>query len=163
MAQTLRTRIQQLAASFAASLLDAIRAASLEELLAETGRRPHGATSRPVLGSSKLGAGGRLPRRSLDEIADVADRICTLLEGHPEGLRAEQIRSELALDAKELPRPLAEALSSRRVTKTGQKRATTYFAKGGAPIKRKRGRPPGRKKAPKPGSEETPPVNGAVG
>jgi hypothetical protein len=56
------------------------------------------------------------------------DEIATLLASHPEGLRAEQIRAALGVEAKELPRPLADALAAGRVTKTGQKRATTYFA-----------------------------------
>jgi hypothetical protein len=48
-------------------------------------------------------------------------------------MRAEQIRSALGVDPRELPRPLAEALASRKIAKAGQKRATTYFAKGLAP------------------------------
>ena len=48
------------------------------------------------------------------------------------GMRSEQLRAALGVQSKELPRPLAEALSSGRVTKTGQKRATTYFAGGSA-------------------------------
>jgi hypothetical protein len=47
---------------------------------------------------------------------------------HKEGLRAEQIREELGLQAKELPRVLKEGLSSRKLKSKGQKRATTYFA-----------------------------------
>jgi hypothetical protein len=34
------------------------------------------------------------------------------------------------LQAKELPRPLKEALDTGRLSKAGQKRATTYFARG---------------------------------
>jgi hypothetical protein len=55
-----------------------------------------------------------------------------LLRQTPKGLRAEQIREELGLQAKELPRPLNEALDSGRLAKSGQKRATTYFVKGAA-------------------------------
>jgi hypothetical protein len=61
------------------------------------------------------------------------DSIVSLLERRPDGLRAEQIRAELGLEAKELPRPIAEALASKRINKQGQKRATTYFARGTAP------------------------------
>ena len=66
----------------------------------------------------------------------MVDSIVDLLTRKGGGLRAEQIRAELGCDPKELPRPLADALASGRVTKTGQKRATTYFAGNGAPKKR---------------------------
>jgi hypothetical protein len=72
----------------------------------------------------------RLGRRSADDISALVDRIVDLLAKSPEGLRAEQIRESLDLEAKELPRPLAEALSSRRIGKSGQKRATTYYVRG---------------------------------
>jgi hypothetical protein len=58
-------------------------------------------------------------------------RIVELLESHADGLRAEQIRDTLGLQAKELPRPIAEALDAKKITKVGEKRATTYFAGSG--------------------------------
>lgn len=82
----------------------------------------------------------------------MVESIVDLLTKNGDGLRAEQIREALGVEAKELPRPLAEALSAGRVTKSGQKRATTYFAgngggASGAP--KRRGRPAGRKNAKK--------------
>jgi hypothetical protein len=47
----------------------------------------------------------------------------------PEGLRAEQIRTALSLQAKEMPRVLKEGVSTKKLRIKGQKRATTYFAK----------------------------------
>jgi hypothetical protein len=44
-------------------------------------------------------------------------------------MRAEQIRSTLGLQAKEMPRILKEGLSTKKLTSKGQKRATTYFVK----------------------------------
>ena len=78
----------------------------------------------------------------------MVESIVDLLAKSSSGLRSEQIRSSLGVEAKELPRPLAEALSSGRVTKTGQKRATTYFAgsAGAAGGGKRRGRRPGRPK-----------------
>jgi hypothetical protein len=76
--------------------------------------------------------GGRLGRRSAKDLARVVDQIADLLSKNPKGLRAEQIRKELGLSAKEVPRPIAKALASKRITKVGQKRATTYFVGGGA-------------------------------
>lgn len=74
------------------------------------------------------------------------ESIVDLLQKSASGLRAEQIRETLGVEAKELPRPLAEAISSGRITKTGQKRATTYFAGGGGgAAPKRRGRKPGSK------------------
>ena len=153
----LRTTLDHLASVFASSVLDAIRGASLQEILAESasggarrgGRSrvdagpsepshlshlPHGS---PAAGpSSSPGARrrrGRLARRSAGDISQIVDSIVSLLERRSDGLRAEQIRAELGLEAKELPRPIAEALASKRINKQGQKRATTYFARGTAP------------------------------
>jgi hypothetical protein len=47
---------------------------------------------------------------------------------HKAGLRAEQIRAQLGMQAKEMPRVLAEGLSKRKLKRRGQKRATTYTA-----------------------------------
>jgi len=135
---TLRSTISQLANDFAAGVLEAIRGASLEQILAETGGTPARRGRPAAAPRSEAGApaparprrGGRLGRRSAKDIAALVEQIVRLLEAHPEGLRAEQIRQELGLEAKELPRPLTEALSSRRISKEGQKRATTYFARG---------------------------------
>jgi hypothetical protein len=55
--------------------------------------------------------------------------MVALLRAHPTGLRSEQIRAELGLRANEMPRPIAMALSKKKIRKTGQKRATTYFAR----------------------------------
>ena len=74
-------------------------------------------------------ATGRLPRRSADEIAAALDKIVGLLRKHKDGLRAEEIRSNLGMLAKEMPRILKEGLSTKKLTSKGHKRATTYFAK----------------------------------
>jgi hypothetical protein len=136
----LRSTIQSMATEFAAGILNAIRSTPLEDILRETG----GGSTRSVSGASRggrshavhSGKSGRLARRSAEDITAMVDRIVALLARKPKGLRAEQIRDELSLEAKELPRPIAEALRSRKVSKSGQKRATTYFAKGaGAPAR----------------------------
>ena len=147
---TLRSTISQLANEFAAGVLEAIRGASLQEILAESGagggvkarrgRPPAAEAGRgaaPV--AKRRGRGGRLGRRSAGDIAGLVQQIVQLLEGNPEGLRAEQIREQLGLEAKELPRPIAEALSSRKIAKQGQKRATTYFARAGGGARAKGG------------------------
>jgi len=133
MPNSLRDRLSELASSFASNVLDAIRAVSLDELLAESsGPVRRSAATTPVRSAAGGGAArrrGRLPRRSVRDIAKVVERIVVLLKRHPSGLRAEQIRDELGLEAKELPRPLKEGLDGGSLQKSGQKRATTYFAK----------------------------------
>lgn len=134
MSTSLRNAITQLASNFAAEVLKAIRAASLDELSAVGGRPSTrvGAKGAGAAGSARRGAGGRRRRRSADDIAKTAAQIVTLLKANPSGLRAEQIRSKLGLAAEDLPRPIAEALADRSISKTGQRRATTYYAGRGA-------------------------------
>jgi hypothetical protein len=137
--QSLRSRLSELASSFSASLLEAIRGASLEELVGGQGRAAAAASTRgarraPVAASpapAKLGRGGRVARRSAGDIHGLVESIVALLKASPSGLRAEQIREKLRLQAKELPRPLKEGLDAGSFSKSGQKRATTYFVGGG--------------------------------
>jgi hypothetical protein len=153
MPSSLRVRLNELAASFSAGVLDAIRGASLEELLSESSGGKSRAPSRapvrtaparspartptrsaapaPVPAPAPATRGrksGRLARRSAGDISQAVNQIVDLLKSSPAGLRAEQIRQKLGLQAKELPRPLKEGLDGGLLSKVGQKRATTYFA-----------------------------------
>jgi hypothetical protein len=131
MPSSLHNRLSDLASSFASSLIGVIRSASLQELLAESTRGGAPPASGGPVAEPKVGRRrrGRLARRSAGHIAQVIEKIAGLLKQHPRGLRAEQIRKKLGLHAKELPRPLKEALESGRLSKSGQKRATTYSLK----------------------------------
>ena len=158
----LRNTIESLASQFATSVLAALRSASIDELTEVAGRgaavrrgpgRPRAessdtASAAPSKRGGARGRGGRLGRRTQNDISRMVESIVDVLSKSGGGLRSEQIRSALGVEAKELPRPLAEALSSGRVTKTGQKRATTYFAGSGggsSAAPKRRGRPAGRK------------------
>ena len=128
---TLHQTINSLASEFAHALLRALRNASLDEIIAEThaghsagGRRTRAAA--PAAGRGRRG--GRLRRRSQTDINAVVTKVVALLKTHKKGLRAEEIRAKLGLDRREIPRPLAEALKKKLVSKKGKKRATTYFA-----------------------------------
>jgi hypothetical protein len=126
-----------LAAAFVNDIVRAIQGSSLEELLGEIGgastraRRPapSGAAA-PVAHARppKATTGGRLKRRSPDEIAAELDRVVALAKSHKAGLRAEQIREQLNMRANEMPRILKEGLAKKKLKSKGQKRATTYFA-----------------------------------
>ena len=59
----------------------------------------------------------------------MTERIVSLVKTKRGGLRAEQIRAELGIAKNEWMRPLEQALSSKKLTKKGKKRATTYFAR----------------------------------
>jgi hypothetical protein len=138
---SLRSQLADLAESFTNAVVDAIRGASLDELLAESGAKPRrGAPARAeapaptgrsagAAKASRTSNSGRLRRRSAEDIAEILDSVVGLVKKHGEGLRAEQIRAELGMQAKELPRVLKEGLSSRKLKSKGQKRATTYFAR----------------------------------
>jgi len=132
MSNSLRSKLSDLADSFANSVLDAIRSASLEELIADGGREPARPRSAPTPKAApkptRAASSGRLPRRSAEDIAQILDQVVSLVRSHKEGLRAEQIRSELGMQAKEMPRVLKEGLVRRKLRSKGQKRATTYFA-----------------------------------
>ena len=156
----LKSTIESLANEFAMSIISALRAASIDELTGVAGVSGRGVQparpGRPALAPAaapKRARGGRLGRRSTADIGRMVDDIVSLLQRNPEGLRAEQIREALNCQAKELPRPLADALSEGRITKSGQKRATTYFvgskagSSEGAPAKKRGGRGGRRKRA----------------
>lgn len=128
----LHSQLASLAGAFASSVLEAIRGASLEDILAES-RTPVSKARReaPANGAAKPArskAGGRLRRRSADDIAKALDRVVALVKRNKDGLRAEQIRQQLGMQAKEMPRVLKEALSKKQLKSRGQKRATTYFS-----------------------------------
>jgi hypothetical protein len=130
---TLRSQLDSLAASFANAVVDAIRSASLHELVSTEGRggaaAARGGSPVAKATAAKTTRSGRLKRRSSEDIGQVLDQVVSLVKRNKDGLRAEQIRTELGLQAKELPRVLKEGLSSKRLRKSGQKRATVYSAR----------------------------------
>src|SRR5215472_10915253 len=132
---TLHAQLNQLAHDFASSVLEAVQSASLQDLLAQ-GTRTHGgrglrSTSTPTVAAPSAGRskGGRLKRRTPEDIAKSLGHVVMVVKRHKNGLRAEQIRQQLGLESKEMPRLLKEGLAKRMLTSKGQKRATTYFAR----------------------------------
>jgi hypothetical protein len=143
---TLRNRITVLAEEFSAGVLAAIRAASLEEILSESSGSP--ARRAPALSSASSAngtsdaeparrgpgrprgrKGGRLARRSPEQIAQVIESVVGALKKSKSGMRSEQLQKVLGLDKKEITGPLAEALTAKKISKKGERRATTYFAR----------------------------------
>jgi hypothetical protein len=124
-----RSQLASLADSFANSVLDVVRSTSLEELLSgANGRASRSRESTAADKPARRTSTGRLKRRSGADIEKVLGNVVELVKRHKDGMRAEQIRSQLRMQSKEMPRVLAEGLASRKLKKKGQKRATTYFA-----------------------------------
>jgi hypothetical protein len=136
MPTSLQATLNDLAATFADSILDAIRGVSLDDLISANGQaRGSGRPSRsPAMtaeapsAAKRPRATGRLARRSPEDIAAALVQVVSLVKKRKEGLRAEQIRNELGLQAKEMPRVLKEGIDRKTLRSRGQKRATTYFA-----------------------------------
>lgn len=139
---SLHDTIDALAADFAHNLLQALRGASLEDIIAETSvdhvrRRPGrpraqvagGGDEAPAPSRAKRKA-GRLARRSTQDIARTLDQVVALVKTKKSGLRSEEIRAALKLDKREVPRVLQEGLKTKKLKAKGQKRATTYFSGG---------------------------------
>ncbi len=75
----------------------------------------------------------------MKDIVSALDDVVKVVSASSRGLRAEEIRDKVGLQSKEMPRVLKEGLATKRLSKKGEKRATTYFAgKGKAKASRKR-------------------------
>jgi hypothetical protein len=131
MSNSLRSAIDAAAAVFTNSILAAIRSTSLEELLAQTGGAGRRAGAAEA-GAARASAGrkpGRLKRRSAADIDRALEQVVGLVKKSKTGLRAEQIRAQLGMQSKEMPRILKEGVAKKHLRTKGQKRATTYFAR----------------------------------
>src|SRR5205085_1705635 len=104
----LRSQIESLASQFAVSIIEALRGASIEELYAVAGGGGGGGAGRrgrPRGGDAGAGArrvapvtrgrGGRLGRRSTQQIGKMIEAIVDVVAKNASGLRAEQIRQHL--------------------------------------------------------------------
>jgi hypothetical protein len=153
MPSRLHAAISELAAQFATSVLREIRGASLDEILAEGPGAPRRGPGRPrsttpaapkraarsaparkkaspakTTAPAKKTSKGRLRRRSPADILKALGAVVELVKKNPKGLRAEQIRTQLKMEAKEMPRVLKEGLAKKTLKSKGQKRSTTYTA-----------------------------------
>ena len=149
---TLKSRIEDLASTFAAGVLAAVHSSSLEEILAggwgssgdrAPAKRGPGRPKKAAVvaggggmpdplktpAKAKRGQGGRLLRRSPSDIQLVIGLIVGKLGEHRAGLRSEQLQKALKLDKKDVSGPILQALKEKKIVKTGKKRSTTYFAK----------------------------------
>ncbi len=135
---SLRSALDSLAQSFASGVLAAIRTASIEDLLAESGGGDGRSRARTLAGSgggqpdplrgARKTKGGRLARRSVEEIAKTLNTVVAVVKKSKTGLRSEEIRKQLGLDVREVPRVLKAGLKAKKLKSKGQKRSTVYSA-----------------------------------
>jgi len=85
---------------------------------------------RPAAAPKKSAApkAGKRERRSESTIMEVGGRVIKLLQGNKKGLRIEQINKALGTTTRQLARPIQKLLSTKKLRKSGERRATTYFA-----------------------------------
>src|SRR3954447_11086660 len=89
----LRSQLDSLAAAFANAVVDAIRGASLQELVATDGRAPASsgrasaaAPSAPKAAAApKASRSGRLKRRSNEDIGKILDEVVALVKKNKDG------------------------------------------------------------------------------
>jgi hypothetical protein len=117
----LEAKVQALASQFAKDLLELFKEASIRELTS-TPHAPKAVASAPA-------SNGRRARRSTDDIQSTVKSIVSVLKRNGGGMRAEQIKAAIGVETKDLPRPIAVALSEGLIRKKGEKRATTYYAR----------------------------------
>ena len=130
---TLRNTINALAQTFAEGVLQAIRGASLQEIVDESGRLnggPPPGTRRTTTATAPKQRRSRQPvRRGPEELASVIEAVVLALKDAKGGMRSEELQRALSLDKKTITRPLSMALADHMIRKTGKKRSTTYFAR----------------------------------
>lgn len=171
----LHASLQELTTAFVQSLVASIRSMPISEINGDGGHETHSHSAREhtaparahapraVTASTKAAKapkgvkGGRLARRTPEQIAEAVVSVVALVHKHPDGLRAEDIRNELGLDVREVPRVLKQGIEAGQLKiVSGQKRSTTYgVGRGGkASAKPKSAKKPvahasAKKKAPK--------------
>ena len=118
--------IRELSLNLARDIIAALKRTPLDELVAD-----HGPSTRA---RARMSAGASRPRhrRSDTELEKLAEKIVGVVRAHRDGISAEELKALLKLPSgrasqKIIARPIALALASKRVRKTGTRRATRYF------------------------------------
>jgi len=171
MSNSLQSALSEISEEFAQRVFEVIRTAFIAELgkvslspgsasaprarvAAQKAPSP-AAKSEPV--KKPAAKGERLARRSSEIIAEALDGIAKLLRKKP-GIGSEEIQKTLGLARNEIARPIALGISTGVLRKTGEKRATKYYAGGGTKAAPKKARPAKKartsKKAPKKAADE---------
>jgi hypothetical protein len=143
---TLRTELERIASSFVASVLDAMRNASLSELADQSGAsrasggamgtgrtrgrprgRPAGSAGAPV-SALRRGAGRRRRRASPDEVAKQKETALSAAKGLRPGFSKGDVMSKSGSKV-DLGRALSLLVAEGKLTKKGDRRMTRYWVK----------------------------------
>lgn len=127
MSNSFRSKLSDLSTVLVEAMLSAARSAPLDDLIAdpragsEPPHRQPGATrpSKPSEQPSPQAAG---------DTAKLLNLVVLLLRGQRDGLRAEQIRRKLGVGKEDMSRVLKQGLATKKISRKGERRATTYFA-----------------------------------
>jgi hypothetical protein len=145
---TLRTELERIASSFVASVLDAMRNASLSELADQSGAsraassavgtgrtrgrprgRPAGTAGAPVSAVRRGAGGGRRRRRaSPDEVAKQKEAALSAAKGLRPGFSKGDVMSKSGSKV-DLGRALSLLVAEGKLTKKGDRRMTRYWVK----------------------------------
>jgi hypothetical protein len=159
--KTIAPLVEAFATELSGAIFSSFKEMSLEEVIAymsgagstakPTAAKPAAKTATRVTATPKAPKGdGTRVRRSADDLEVVCANILEELAKHEDGMRAEELRSTTGIEKKDLGRPIALLLQQKRIKKTGEKRATTYFVTGkGAPASKKKGSVPATEMAKK--------------
>lgn len=131
----LNAQIQAKVEAFVEELSELVRQAALERVSEALGTpassspkrrgRPAASASAP---SGKAGKRSKGQKRSAEEMADLQETLLATIEANP-GARADQLAEAFEVETRELALPIKKLLAENLITKKGQKRATTYYAK----------------------------------
>jgi hypothetical protein len=143
---TLRTELERIATSFVASVLDAMRNASLSELADQSGSsrvaasglgtgrtrgrprgRPAGSAGAPVQ-AVRRGAGRRRRRASPDEVAKQKETALSAAKGLRPGFSKGDVMSKSGSKV-DLGRALSLLVAEGKLSKKGDRRMTRYWVK----------------------------------
>lgn len=126
--------------------------AVIDGIFEDAPESPKRVSSTPSRLPRRAAKGGRLKRRSIAEIDGLAGSVAALLADKG-AMRAEQIRTALGLEVREMPRIMKRGLANGVIAVlSGQKRATTYGLPGG---KSKASKKPVKKMSKKPARKPT--------
>ena len=143
---TLRTELERIASSFVASVLDAMRNASLSELADQSGAsrasgaamgagrtrgrprgRPAGSAGAPA-SALRRGAGRRRRRASPDEVAKQKETALSAAKSLRPGFSKGDVMSKSGSKV-DLGRALSLLVAEGKLTKKGDRRMTRYWVK----------------------------------
>jgi len=130
MPKALDSEIQSRIQAFASELEELIRASALEALsealggsaVRAAGRR--GGNGMPKV-TRTASAPGKHQKRDPSELDALTESLGAFIAKNP-GKRIEEIAKSLSTSTKDLALPAKKLIATRRVSTTGQKRATTY-------------------------------------